>query len=143
MLITCSQYKIVQVISLFRTCLCFDQVSVNIVCHGSTCLHGVLNLQEEAATDPESESELMESKSGEALASKAKALRKAAAKRAARRSSAPEKPKVAEGEEGLKERKWQNFWKSLFLIYSYFLFVFFSVLLSYSVNSLRTELFVK
>eukprot|EP00434_Breviolum_minutum_P041726 symbB.v1.2.037118.t2/scaffold5393.1/size48236/6 len=51
--------------------------------------------EETVATDPESsESELTVEPSGEAVASKGKALRKAAAKRAARRQSAAEKPKV-------------------------------------------------
>ena len=104
MLITCS-HKIVQVTSLFRTCLCDKVVIFTHRTHGSP------TFLQEAATDP-SESELMES--GEALASKVQA--KVAAKRAARRSSAPEKPKVSEGEGG---RKWQNFWKSHILIYIY------------------------
>lgn len=58
--------------------------------------HPSFQLKEETvATDPESsESELPVESSGEAVASKGKALRKAAAKRAARRQSAAEKPKA-------------------------------------------------
>ena len=95
--------------------------------------------KEEAATDPESESELAVQSSGEAVASKAKALRKAAAKRAARRQSAPEKPKVGGG--GRKKENWHHFWKSHIVFIGFDSFVVF--LLSYSVNSLRAELFVK
>ena len=67
--------------------------------------HPSFQLKEETvATDPESsESELPVESSGEAVASKGKALRKAAAKRAARRQSAAEKPKAGGGGGGEKK----------------------------------------
>ena len=88
--------------------------------------------EEAVATDPESsESELTVESSGEAVASKGKALRKAAAKRAARRQSAPEKPKAGGG----VKRNWHHFWKS-HMVFDSFVF-----LLSYSVKFTKSRVF--
>lgn len=92
--------------------------------------HPSFQLKEETvATDPESsESELTVEPSGEAVASKGKALRKAAAKRAARRQSAAEKPK-ARGGGGVK-RNWHHFWKN-YIVFIYCIYWFLTLLCFY------------
>ena len=133
------QHKIVQEVTIFWHFWHQKSECFSISLKNQTKIRSTRRFTEEAvATDPESvdSSELTVESSGAAVASKGKALRKAAAKRAARRQSAPEKPKAGGG-----EKKLASFLEEPYCFYWYLtLFVF---LLSYSVNSLRAELFGK